>query len=202
MKLNIVLLLWIIKCVHNMNPCLSTGHSKFPRDSIGLRNENCTIPGSHEQICDKYLDSPTWYIIEGGKLLNHCPSKGSCGNAYPAWMDGSYPTEKDGEINMTVCIKRNNDCCKDHVTMRIKNCSTFFVYHLKPLKECTSAYCIESDLPCRAPTTTTQTTTTVTTTPESDLRDQDIALIIGVSIIAVIVLAGAIAFVCSTISKR
>ncbi|XP_052795437.1 oncoprotein-induced transcript 3 protein-like [Mya arenaria] len=138
-------------CVRAFDPCAVGNHQEFPTYGFGARKHNC----SQDLLasCDYYLDKQ-WYTSSLGSLLNACPTVASCGAAFPAWIDGQLPGVADGIVNRTVCIKRGTRCCAEsNLTAQIKNCNGFFAYNLPPLNECSSAYCLASDLPCKSSTT-------------------------------------------------
>lgn len=124
------------------NPCDSVNHKPFPE--AGSRNIRCT---NLTNVCDFYL-LPGWYVSPRAVLVNICPSSGSCGVTFPAWMKGDFPSVTDGIVDRTACVVRKGDCCRDTFPMQVKNCSSYYVYHLRSLRECPSAYCFGSTLPC------------------------------------------------------
>lgn len=183
------------------DPCDENNHRTFPEVRLGSRNEICGT-GPDLQLCDYYL-TDDWYIGQKFKLINHCPQNGSCGVAYPAWMNGTFPNIEDDVVYRNVCIQEYNNCCADNVEIKIKNCSSFFVYYLVHLPECSNAYCFASNYSCDEPTTTTTATTTITTTiittttvapsssADGQAKDYVKYIIIGISIVVGIAACGA-----------
>ncbi|XP_032225302.2 uromodulin [Nematostella vectensis] len=94
--------------------------------------------------CDKnLLRFPAWYRISenaGSIVTNRCVSRGSCGSKYPGWMNGTMPGEHDGIVPRTICFHKLS-CCDDPVRVVVKNCGSFFVYHLVSLPNCDFGYC-------------------------------------------------------------
>lgn len=170
------------------DPCNPINHRKFPSVRMGSRNQHCDGSPDNLVICDYYLKED-WYVAEDAVLLNTCPKlPQSCSVSYPAFLDGYFPDESDGIVNKTVCIKQRSDCCKETIPIQLKNCSGFYVYHLKPLRECSSAYCFESSLPCLETTTSTISGTTVRDTKEHRNRDDITPVIIGTTVSVGVVL--------------
>ncbi|XP_052810734.1 uncharacterized protein LOC128238649 [Mya arenaria] len=142
----LVLLVNVVQVV-GFDPCIPGSHKEFPDVNFGDRNENCIHEAGSE--CDYYLPAK-WYSSKLGDLATECPQTGTCGVIYPAWINGSFPTEEEDIVNLTICIKFKNDCCHDNsLTAQVKNCSDFFVYYLPTLIQCPSVYCFDSDLPCK-----------------------------------------------------
>lgn len=54
---------------------------------------------------------------------------------------GTHPTEEDGEVNRTVCIVTHLDQCFESYEISVKNCSGYYVYHLKQTKTNSEGYC-------------------------------------------------------------
>lgn len=57
-------------------------------------------------------------------------------------LTGSHPNSTEGIVEREFCIRGiyPNECCKNSILARVKNCGTFFVYELAST-ECDSAYC-------------------------------------------------------------
>ncbi|XP_060565974.1 pancreatic secretory granule membrane major glycoprotein GP2-like [Ruditapes philippinarum] len=160
------------------DPCHVSNHSKFPDDRLGSRNLNCT-PSDNIPLCDYFLIED-WYVIDNAVLSNKCPKDiGTCGVTYPVFLDGEFPDVSDGIVGRSACMVEGSNCCGETIQIQIKNCSGFYVYHLKPLDKCSSAYCFESTLPC------IETTTTSTTLADKDNGDNgtdDSAVLIGTTV--------------------
>ncbi|XP_032871843.1 pancreatic secretory granule membrane major glycoprotein GP2-like [Amblyraja radiata] len=72
-----------------------------------------------------------------------------CSGWSPGWLNGSHPSVEDGEVNRTVCFHwvnhgGNDDTCPRHQEIKIKKCSSYFVYFLKPISWSYSVYCADS----------------------------------------------------------
>ncbi|XP_072894508.1 uncharacterized protein [Hemitrygon akajei] len=54
---------------------------------------------------------------------------------------GSHPNVTEGEVTRTVCFTWNEDTCHWSREIQLKNCSDYFVYHLKPTPCSRVVYC-------------------------------------------------------------
>ncbi|XP_053390435.1 oncoprotein-induced transcript 3 protein-like [Mercenaria mercenaria] len=165
------------------DPCNPSNHEKFPDTRMGSRNERCPVMPGSIAICDYFLDE-SWYVADEAVLLNKCPKgTGQCGVAYPAFLDGDFPDVTDGIVNRSACVMRGSDCCRDIIPIKLKNCSGFYAYHLQPLKECSSAYCFASSLPCTETTTEAPTsTTTIKASKGNEDSDDSKTVLIGTTV--------------------
>ena len=73
------------------------------------------------------------------------PTDSRCGTAWPGWLGGVHPTAEDGIVTRAVHFRRRTDCKELTVhDIEVKNCSSFFVYLLRPTGKCTYRYCYSS----------------------------------------------------------
>ena len=63
-----------------------------------------------------------------------------CGTNWSGWLDGAHPTVEDGEVGRKVCFSDRNTGCKDTKTILVKNCGSFYIYHLHTTS-CPMRYC-------------------------------------------------------------
>uniref|UniRef100_UPI00398F6FFC uncharacterized protein n=1 Tax=Pristiophorus japonicus TaxID=55135 RepID=UPI00398F6FFC len=84
--------------------------------------------------CDQDLVQG-WYRFKssGGKKIPetvvpeyHCSTLGS------GWLNGTHPTVGQGEVTRTVCFSWDGDNCYLTREIKIKNCTSYSVYQLKP----------------------------------------------------------------------
>lgn len=89
-----------------------------------------------------------WYRflnISGIAMPTKCPYPDTCGAGFPGWLKSSHPTVDEGEVAGTVCFSRNsNQCCHKPRDIRVKNCSSFYVYHLVRTT-CSCRYCFTNN---------------------------------------------------------
>ena len=103
--------------------------------------KNRTVPGYAK--CDHNLNIG-WYRflnISGITMPTACPPRYTCGTLYPGWLTGDHPTVDEGEVRRAVCFSNGLGwCCKKTSSIRVKNCSSFYVYYLVPT-QCPYRYC-------------------------------------------------------------
>lgn len=186
------------------DPC--TNYTNFPDVRLGSRNQHCVRNSIEVPLCDFFIEDK-WYVSKDAVLSNMCPpGPGSCGVTNPAYLDGKYPDVSEDIVNRVACIKQGSSCCNATVPIQIKNCTGFYVYHLKPLKDCSNAYCFDSSLPCVV-TTTTSTTLSTSNIHEKNNDDHNskgyLIMIIGSIVGSIVVCLLAIAAVVAiTWSKK
>ncbi|XP_051883992.1 uromodulin-like [Pristis pectinata] len=67
--------------------------------------------------------------------VNHCSGE------RPGWLNGAHPSVGEGEVTRTVCFTWDGNTCDREQAIRVKNCSGYFVYQLKPPPYSRSVYC-------------------------------------------------------------
>ena len=97
--------------------------------------------------CDRNL-TEDWYRFSAGagtSIATQCiPDAQRCGTDLTGWMDGAHPTVDEGVVSRKVCFSGYYECCYRHIMINVRNCSSFFVYRLKPVQVCHSRYCGKS----------------------------------------------------------
>lgn len=70
-----------------------------------------------------------------------------CGTQAPVWINGTHPDVTEGIVQRTSCANYGSDrplygpCCDIEIDIEIKNCGSFYVYHLSPTDSCPISYC-------------------------------------------------------------
>ena len=80
---------------------------------------------------DLYLKS--WFAFNGsaGDLIaTSCVASNHCGTSVPGWMLGRHPSVVEGVVRRFACFSQKQQCCMYSVSMRVRNCSSFYVYKL------------------------------------------------------------------------
>ena len=93
--------------------------------------------------CDNNLQ-PGWYRflnVPGIRMPTEYPPKGRCGTAFPGWLKTVHPTVDDGIVGGNVCFHTNSGSCSRGIYIKVKNCSSFYVYKLEKTTRCPSRYC-------------------------------------------------------------
>jgi len=95
-------------------------------------------------LCDNELKKG-WYRFEGEagtRMPTTCLNQGKCGTNFPGWLNGIHPTVADGEVDRKVCFSAYPHCkAEDCKPIRVKNCSTYYVYELDGTPGCDKRYC-------------------------------------------------------------
>ncbi|XP_041038352.1 uromodulin-like [Carcharodon carcharias] len=116
------------------------------------RSVNCIWPVcSWQWKCDANLQEG-WYRFKssgGWKIPDSVVPELHCSTYSPGWLQGSHPTLGQGVVTRTVCFTSLWNPCNWTREIKVKNCSRYFVYELKPAPGCSAAYCTD---PGTAPT--------------------------------------------------
>ena len=112
-----------------------------------LHDEDRDIEDVGGNECDRQLNAG-WYRFlnkTGIRMPTTCPPTDRCGTTWPGWLEGVHPTVEDGIVARTVYFRRRQNCKELAVhNIEVKNCSSFFVYHLRPTSRCNYRYCYSS----------------------------------------------------------
>ena len=85
-----------------------------------------------------------WYRFQGAagdRMPDKCVLMYRCGTEYPGWLNGSHPTITEGVVTRTVCYSGYSDCCWPSNIIKVKNCSSYYVYKLQRTPHRYSRYC-------------------------------------------------------------
>lgn len=114
------------------------------------RSSSYTIQSTDIAFSDNFL-SEGWYRFDsraGNDIVTRAPSIYQCGTIYPIWMRGTLPTNDEGEVNRTACIVGLYGNCSKTLNIRVKNCGEYNVYHLVPVPQTSTGYCIGQNTLC------------------------------------------------------
>ena len=125
------------------DPCVSYKSLDNPYRSIGY----VAREGIDPMICDNNLQTGWYRFVNevGGKMpeTKDGLGRGHCGTIAPIGMTRQHPSIAEGIVDRTACVNFNNfpgGCLP--ISIKVKNCSFFFVYHLVPVPYgCQMAYC-------------------------------------------------------------
>ena len=118
--------------------CANHKEINEPRRSIKSVWESGQIPK-----CDRDI-TQGWYRFTsfgGTKMPEKEVTDFHCGTHDPVWLQGSHPTIAEGNVARKACISSFGESCYESFDINIVNCTDYFVYYLKPLYYCASAYC-------------------------------------------------------------
>ena len=75
-----------------------------------------------------------WYRFQGAagdRMPDKCVLGYRCGIYHPGWLNGAHPTVADGVVTRKVCYNDLGDCCWESNIIKVKNCSSYYVYELQ-----------------------------------------------------------------------
>lgn len=78
------------------------------------------------RTCDRKELVTGWYRLQGAvgdRITDKCVSKG-------VWLKGSHPTVTEGAVTHKVCFSGDKSCCLWKNLIKVKNCSSYYVYEL------------------------------------------------------------------------
>ncbi|XP_062607020.1 von Willebrand factor D and EGF domain-containing protein-like [Saccostrea cucullata] len=114
------------------------------------RSGGYTLQSSDTAVSDNFL-STGWYRFDSGAgndMVTSAPAMSQCGTLFPMWMQGTLPSDADGEVTRTVCIVGFANSCDSTLTIRVKSCGGYRVYYLVPAPQTATGYCIGEESPC------------------------------------------------------
>ena len=85
-----------------------------------------------------------WYRFQGAsgdRMPDKCVLNYRCGTNYPVWLNGTHPTVAEGVVTRKVCYNIDSDCCSYSNNIKVKNCSSYYVYELQATVFEYSRYC-------------------------------------------------------------
>ena len=92
------------------------GNAESPRN----KSDNSLVTGWHRFQGDA-----------GDRMPDKCVLRYRCGTQYPGWLNDAHPTVAEGVVTRTVCYSNDWDCCRLSNIIKVKNCSSYYVYELK-----------------------------------------------------------------------
>ena len=98
-------------------------------------------------LCDRrFIKDGTWYRFVsavGNKMPETNPGNRRCGTYAPIWLNGHHPTVDGVVIDVTACAVMPwlHPVCGIAYNIKVVKCGNFFLYRLKPPKQCSVAYC-------------------------------------------------------------
>ena len=85
-----------------------------------------------------------WYRFQGAagdRMPDKRVLKYRCGTEYPGWLNGAHPTVADGVVTRKVCYSHDSGCSLYSNIIKVKNCSSYYVYGLQRTLPVYSRYC-------------------------------------------------------------
>ena len=107
-------------------------------------------------LCDRTkIKESVWYrfeLVDGNQLPTTRPEPSYCGTTVPIWMNGSHPSVADGIVERQACAHVSGRFpfgCGYSYIIKVLNCNGFYIYQLKPPKNCHIAYCVGTCYPVK-----------------------------------------------------
>ena len=95
-------------------------------------------------LCDNGLTNG-WYRFKGDagtRMPTKRVARGKCGTDFPGWLIGIHPTVAEGVAGRQVCFHECPDDCREcSKYIKVKNCTSYYVYHLGVTPGCPKRYC-------------------------------------------------------------
>ncbi|XP_068693084.1 von Willebrand factor D and EGF domain-containing protein-like isoform X2 [Montipora foliosa] len=131
----------------NCNDCCNNYKEiNEPRRSI-----NSIWKQGQTPLCDRLIPFG-WYrftSFNGTRMPETPVTEFHCGTHDPVWLKDPHPTVAEGNMARTACISSFGDDCSHSVTINVTKCAgDYFVYYLRPLYYCATAYCAGFGVPC------------------------------------------------------
>ena len=85
-----------------------------------------------------------WYRFQGAagdRMPDKYVLRYRCGTESPGWLNGVHPTVAEGVVTRKVCYTDGRDYCSWSNIIKVKNCSSYYVYELKRPLNKYSRYC-------------------------------------------------------------
>ena len=127
---------WFNNLQLSVLPVECTGYSSL---TSGDRKTTYT---NNSYLCDKNLNG--WYRFQGAagtRMPTSCPPVQRCNTAATGWLNGGHSTVADGKVSRQVCFHYSSNCCYWSTNIEVRNCGSFYVYHLNGTPNCMLRYC-------------------------------------------------------------
>ena len=147
----VLFFLWLNSCFCKVPKCNNCCNS-YKNISEPRRSVSSTWKRGQTPLCDRFLRSG-WYHFKsfnGTRMPEKAVPYNHCGTHNPIWLNSRHPTENNRIVAGRACISSFGDTCRYPFTIGVKRCSKdFFVYYLRPVFFCATAYCAgeETNLP-------------------------------------------------------
>ena len=92
--------------------------------------------------CDKTVDTARYRLegAEGTRMPTSCPPQYKCNTNAPGWLKGGHLSVAYGQVTRKACFHQSN-CCSLSTNIKVRNCGSYYVHHLKSTGGCCYRYC-------------------------------------------------------------
>ncbi|KAJ7351106.1 Oncoprotein-induced transcript 3 protein [Desmophyllum pertusum] len=127
----------------NCNDCCN--NSTYTLINEPRRSTKSVWKSGEPVLCDRGLQWG-WYRFKTSadiedKMPEKAPPEFHCGTHDPIWLQDRHPTVAEGNVVRKACINSFGVQCDVSFNINVKNCSSYFVYYLRPPIYCAVAYC-------------------------------------------------------------
>ena len=96
--------------------------------------------------CDKrdFPSEAKWYRFTdaaGTRMPTSPVQVNYCGTHATGWLNGQHPMKEDGAVSRQVCFHWSGNVCRWSIYIHVRNCGSFYVYHLGRTPGCSFRYC-------------------------------------------------------------
>ncbi len=74
-----------------------------------------------------------WYRYQGAagtRMTTSCPPIYRCNGDASGWLNGGHPAVADGIVTRQACFHWVSNCCWRTANIQVRNCGSYYVYHL------------------------------------------------------------------------
>ncbi|XP_072894081.1 uncharacterized protein [Hemitrygon akajei] len=124
------------------DPCVNHTVLDQPWRSTNCSHTECT---GGQWMSDGKLEVG-WYRFNssgGWKIPETVVPQHRCSGKAPGWLNGPHPNVGEGEMTRTACFTHAQASCHWSLEIRVKNCSGYFVYWLRPTHWSNAVYCTD-----------------------------------------------------------
>lgn len=136
----LLFLLPFLACSQGSDPCVTRKTFDNP-----FRSTSYVIKRGDRAICDNNLIAGWYQFVNavGGTMPESKVDVNHCGTIAPIWMRGQHPSVADGVMDRVACVNYKGmfNGCLVALQIKVKNCSGFYVYYLRPPHGCPMGYC-------------------------------------------------------------
>ena len=93
----------------------------------------------------------SWYRFQlpssSGRMPEQPVPTYHCGTHAPGWLNAVHPQQEGDIIEANVCFHLDGNTCAWKKSVIVKNCGSYYVYHLPDVPNCSLTYCASATTP-------------------------------------------------------